>query len=443
MKYNVIDFGAIADGETLCTQAVQKAVDFCNSQGGGVVEFGAGKYVLSTIFLKSNVHLHLADGAELLGSLNFYDYAQQEKIDYPIYQDASHTYFDLSMFVGRNCDDIAITGKAIIDMRSVWDEDGVRGPEIRNRGPKCIALKECNNLLISDIDIQNATDLAIYFAGCENVDIHGVKMYVYIDGISPDNCKNVKIYDCDVEAGDDGIVFKSSYTLNRIDVCRNMKVWNCRIKSRCNALKFGTETNGDFENISITGCVLKNTRRAGIAIESVDGANIRGVVISNITMYRVSSPIFIRLGARMRAPEGTPIGSMRDITLSSIYADYDGTPYDTHYIYLPGQQNIGPSSTPYPYVPIIMGIPDHPIENLMIRDVCITVPGGVAVADALPLPLPEKENAYPDTNMFGWEKPLPAACLMMRHVRGYRERNLVLRTREPDERPLAIYDDVE
>ena len=57
--------------------------------------------------------------------------------------------------------------------------------------------------------------------------------------------------------------------------------------------------------------------------------------------------------------------------------------------------------------------------------------------------LADKENAYPDTNMFGWEKPLPAACLMMRHVRGYREHNLVLRTREPDERPLAIYDDVE
>ena len=63
------------------------------------------------------------------------------------------------------------------------------------------------------------------------------------DGISPDNCKNVKIYNCDVESGDDGIVVKSSYTLNRLDECRNIKVWDCRVKSRCSAIKFGTETN--------------------------------------------------------------------------------------------------------------------------------------------------------------------------------------------------------
>ena len=79
-EYHIKDFGAIADGKTLCTKAVQDAVDFCHAQGGGVVEFAAGKYVLSTVFLKSNVRIHFADGVEILGSLNFYDYAQQESI---------------------------------------------------------------------------------------------------------------------------------------------------------------------------------------------------------------------------------------------------------------------------------------------------------------------------------------------------------------------------
>ncbi|MBQ7292938.1 MAG: hypothetical protein IJW79_04275 [Clostridia bacterium] len=208
--FNVKVYGTKADGVTLDTEAVQKAVDACNEAGGGKVFFPKGMYVLSTVFLKSNVHIELEEGTLILGALDFYAYAQQEKIDYPAYQDASHTYFDLSMFVGRNCDNISITGKGKIDMRSVWDEDGVRGTAIRHRGPKCISLRECNNVLISDLDINNVTDLAIYFAGCENVDIHGIKMCVYIDGISPDNSKNVKIYDCDVESGDDGIVFKSS-----------------------------------------------------------------------------------------------------------------------------------------------------------------------------------------------------------------------------------------
>ena len=97
-EYNVKAFGAVADGQTLCTDAVQKAVDACHANGGGIVRFEGGRYVLSTVFLKNGVHIQIDKNAEILGSLNFYDYAQQEKIDYPIYQDASHTYFDLSMF---------------------------------------------------------------------------------------------------------------------------------------------------------------------------------------------------------------------------------------------------------------------------------------------------------------------------------------------------------
>ena len=208
-EYSVKEFGAVADGQTLCTEAVQKAVDYCHAQGGGIVRFDGGRYVLSTVFLKSNVHILILEDAEILGSLNFYDYAPQECVDYPIYQDASHTYFNLSMFVGKNCENISIFGKGKIDMRSIWDEDGVRGAEIKHRGPKCIALKECKNIEIAGLEIVNATDLAVYFAGCENVDVHDLKLRVYIDGISPDNSKNVRIYNCDVEAGDDAIVFKS------------------------------------------------------------------------------------------------------------------------------------------------------------------------------------------------------------------------------------------
>ena len=205
--------------------------------------------MLSTVFLKSNVTIEIPEGTELLGAESYYDYAQEEKIDYPIYQDSSHTYFHPSMFVGIGCENIKITGGGKIDMRSVWDEDGVRGEAIKHRGAKCIALKECKNIEISNLAIVNVTDLAVYFAGCENVDIYNLKLKVYIDGISPDNSKNVRIHDCDVETGDDGIVFKSSYTLNRLDICKDIYVWDCKIKSRCNALKFGTETNGGFENI--------------------------------------------------------------------------------------------------------------------------------------------------------------------------------------------------
>ena len=157
--FNVLDFGAKADGITLDSPAIQKAVDEANAQGGGIVYFPKGIYVLATVFLKDNVHIKFEKGTFILGSLNFYDFAQQEEIDFPIYQDQSHTYFHLSMFVGIGVNNISITGQATIDMRSVWDEDDVR--KIVHRGPKTIGLKECNNVVLSDFEIKYATDLAI------------------------------------------------------------------------------------------------------------------------------------------------------------------------------------------------------------------------------------------------------------------------------------------
>ena len=131
--FNVLDFGAKADGFTLDSPAVQKAVDACSASGGGTVFFPKGIYVLATVFFKNNVHIKFEDGTDILGSLDFYDYEQQEEIDYPLYQDASHSYFNLAMFVGRNCDNISITGKANIDMRSVWDEDGVSAKRLSDK----------------------------------------------------------------------------------------------------------------------------------------------------------------------------------------------------------------------------------------------------------------------------------------------------------------------
>ena len=133
MIYNIKDFGAVANGKTLCTKAVQKAVDLCTANGGGIVRFDRGRYALSTVFLKSNVTIEIPEGTEILGAESYYDYAQEEKVDYPIYQDSSHTYYHPSLFVGLDCENVKITGGGKIDMRSVWDEDGVRGEAIKHR----------------------------------------------------------------------------------------------------------------------------------------------------------------------------------------------------------------------------------------------------------------------------------------------------------------------
>lgn len=456
--FSIIDFGAVADGETLCTEAVQKAVDFCHAQGGGTVQFEGGMYVLSTIFLKSNVHIVIPENTTILGSLNFYDYAQQEQIDYPIYQDASHTYFDLSMFVGRNCENISITGKGKIDMRSVWDEDGVRGEAIKHRGPKCIALKECRNIEISGLEMVNVTDLAVYFAGCENVDVHGLKLYVYIDGISPDNSKNVKIYDCEVEAGDDAIVFKSSYTLNRLDVCKDIQVWNCRLKSRCTAIKFGTETNGGFENIQIENMDIRETRITGIAIESVDGAVIDGVSIKNVTMRNVNAPLFIHIGKRMRGPAGRSIGEIKNVTLENITAEGPYEPYEiVAWNYFSYKAN---DNYQYPWIfgvaesfddtqagndresdwqmtSNLCGLVGYPLKNITLRNVHLKLDGGVQTYNTN---VPEEAQDYPEVYVYG--RILPAKGIYFRHIEGLTLDNVTVETYRADKRADFVFEDV-
>lgn len=444
--YNVIDFGAVADGVTINSKAVQAAIDECSSQGGGTVLFADGEFVLSTVFLKSNVRIQIDKSAKILGAHSFYDFAPQEPVDYPLYQDASHSYFDHSMFVGKKCDNIVFTGGGEIDMRSVWDEDNVRG--IGGRGPKPIALRECNNVEIYDLEINNATDLAIYFAGCENVDIYNIKMRVYIDGISPDNCKNVRIHDCDVESGDDGIVFKSSYTLNRLGECRDITVKNCRVKSRCSAVKFGTETNGGFYNVVIDNVDVRETRITAIAIESVDGAIIDGLTLKNMYIRNAGAPLFIHLGLRMRGPAGRDIGRIRNITLENIVAEGPYEPWEaiawnmrTHHegdtLQYPwdftSEHVYGPQMTSN-----VCGLPEIPLENIVLRNVKFIMEGNVFEWRKV---VPDNANGYPEVHIYG--RPLPAYGIYFRHINGLVLDNVTVETYKPDGREAFVFEDVE
>ena len=458
MIYNVNEFGAVADGVTLSTSAVQKAIDFCNANGGGTLTFSEGSYVLGTLFLKSNVHIQINEGTKILGAPSYYDFEQEEKVDYPIYQDSSHTYYHPSMFVGIGCENISITGKGEIDMRSVWDEDGVRGAAIKHRGAKCIALKECKNIEIANLTINNVTDLAVYFAGCENVDIYGLKLRVYIDGVSPDNCKNVRIHDCDIEAGDDAIVFKSSYTLNRLGVCKDIKVWNCRLKSRCTAVKFGTETNGGFENIDIQDIEIRDTRITGIGIESVDGAVIDGVFVKNVKMKNVNAPLFIHIGKRMRGPSGREIGAIKNVTIENVTAEGPYEPYEIiAWNYFSYKDN---DTYQYPWVfgkaesfddtnegntaesdwqmtSNMCGLKGYPLQNITLKNISLLLDGGVKNYKR---EVPEEAQDYPEVYVYG--RILPAKGIYFRHIEGLTLENVKVKTYREDKREDFVFDNV-
>ena len=257
-------------------------------------------------------------------------------------------------------------------------------------------------------------------------------MRVYIDGISPDNSKNVRIRNCEVETGDDGIVFKSSYNMNKFDICKNVLVENCKVKSRCSAVKFGTETNGGFEDIVIRDIEILETRLTGIAIESVDGAVIKNVHISNVKMFNVSTPLFIYLGDRMRAPQGTPVGKIDGITIENVTATGPYVPYNI--IPMNYFSFVADSQIQYPWMGIlsytdeeiekskddywqttsnVMGLKENPIRNLTLRNISFALQGGCKECIK---EVPHYTSDYPEVYMNG--KALPAKGIFFRNVDG-------------------------
>ena len=453
IRYDVTKYGVISCCESLQTEKIQRLIDSLPEEGGEIY-FPRGRYVISTLHLRSNLVINVAKGAYLLGSLNFYDFDRIEPVAFSIYQDVSHTYFRCALLYGEKLHDITIKGSGVIDMRSVWDEDNVLNNS--GRGAKVISIKECDNVLIQGLRIRNATDLAVYFAGCNHVTVRKLDMNVYIDGVSPDNSKDVLVEDCYIRSGDDGLVFKSSYNLNRLDECRDIVARRCKIKSRCNAIKFGTESNGGFKNFIIEDMHLENVRFAGICIESVDGADIDNINISNIKMVNVNAPLFIHLGNRLRGPEGTEIGHISNVTISDLnatgpYRSYRSIPFNHKYfkrgdyyqdIWEFGQGANKPDLSNDPneswqFTSNICGLKGHYLENITLNNVHLEVFGNIATFNK---DVSEKADGYPEVYVYG--KILPASGLYFRHVKNLITNNVTIDVIHDDMRDTIVKDDV-
>ncbi|MCQ2742464.1 MAG: glycosyl hydrolase family 28 protein [Bacilli bacterium] len=430
----------------LFTSTFQKAVDDLSVNGGGTLELAPGEYVLSTVYLRSHVHIKTNKGVKILGALSFYDYEPEEKYDYPLYQDSSHSNFHCSMFVAEGIEDFSFTGEGEIDMRDVWDLDDVR--KIKHRGPKIFAIKSCRDFEIADLTMKNATDLAVYFVDSKNVEIHDLKLNVYIDGISPDNCENVMIRDCDVVAGDDCIVFKSTYNLNKFGDCRNIEVKNCRLSSRCNAVKIGTETNGGFYNIDVHDIEVYDTRLSVLAIETVDGSNIDGFRFANVHATNCNGIFYATIGDRLRGPEGIKIGTMKNVLIENVEATGPYHEYDTIYWnylsyaakdkhqYLWINTPHGPNK-PNPkgsqFISNLSGLPGHPIENMTLRHVHLTLNGGYS-GKIKPF---AKKGEYPEIHTSG--HPLGAKGIVFADIDGLVLDDVTINTINEDARPDFLF----
>jgi polygalacturonase len=445
--YNITDFGAKGDGKTNNTKAINAAVEAASKNGGGTVFFPAGNFLSYTIRLKSHITLHLDQGAVLIGDQEKngvgYDLPEADAW-YKKFQDFGHSYWRNSLIYGDSLRDIAIEGQGMIWGKGLYTYDK---PDIKGSGNKAIGLKNCFNVTIRDVSILHGGHFCILATGVDNLTIDNVRADADRDAFDIDCCKNVRISNCNINSPtDDGLCLKSSFGLGYAKATENVTIVNCHVygydhgtlmngtfktefkdeapdakHSITGRLKLGTESNGGFKNIAISNCVFEHSR--GICIESADGGIIEDVVMDNITMRDITdTPFFIRLNARMRGPEGIPVGVCKRITLSNINVyDVGGRP-----------------KFPEAGAGMVMGIPGYYIEDVTLSNIRIYYRAGAGKV-AVNKEVAENTDMYPDP--YRWHS-LPAYAMYFRHVKGLRVNDVVLRYMNRDERPAFVLDDV-
>ncbi len=433
--YNVNDFGAVGDGRMVNTVAIQKAIDQCSLDGGGTVYFTSGVYVSGTIYLKSNVVLHIPSGITLKASNHFDDFPDQAS-SLPTHNQPNLTSKALIYAEGKK--NIGITGLGTIDGNGRYldlseNRKGRLKPSFKYR-PRILHLRSCENVLIEDIKLFNSASWVQTYQECENLIIRGIKVdskenstadgnndtvkyrHLNNDGLDLIDCRFVAISDSHINSGDDAICIKS---FSPDKVCSKITISNCNLSSNTSGLKIGTETAGTIEDIVIQNCTVYDTKGEGIAIISVDGATVRRISISNIILNNIKrSAIFIRLHQR-NTLYGSYTYSNKPILKDIIINNIQGS----------GLSSLGCS---------VSGIQNFEVENVNFSNINLEF-DGLENGKVVPSKVPELPNGYPKGDMFGI---LPSFGFYVRNVKNIRFNNVDVKSLKPDSRPAIMIESV-
>ena len=367
--YNICDYGAVSDTTQLSTMMVQRAIDECAQAGGGRVVVPAGSYKIGTIQLRSHVHLHLEHGATLYGSTSLADYRPMRSA-YLSLRTQTET---VQLIYADDVEDVVIDGYGTIDGRGrafpklSWNDEGITRPHL-------LRFIQSRDIVVKDVTLRNSGCWMQHYLACDRLLIEGVRIFnrnnYNNDALDIDGCHDVVVRGLIADSDDDAITLKS--TSPRL--CENIRIADCVVSSHCNAVKLGTETNGGFRNINISGIVVKPSEdqrekffgqwigSSAISLEIVDGGVLENVNISDFTVEGTESPIFVRLGNRARGyREGQVIDHVGKI---------DGVHIDHVQI-----RNAGPMGCS------ITGLPGHPVKNVCVSRVTLHHQGGVGDAD--------------------------------------------------------------
>jgi hypothetical protein len=396
-SYDVRAFGGVADGQTLCTDAIRQAIAAASAKGGGTIYFPAGIFLTGPIHLQSHITLFLESGCVLKFSTNFDDYLPMV----PSRWEGTEVTNFSPLIYAQNAEDIAIRGRGTLDgqgqawwkhmyddarsskssgQRDKWQEEFARlnpHPLVSENyktlqmgflRPPFFQPYNCTNVLVEGITMINSPFWTLTPLYCENVTVQAVVIHNPVspntDGINPDSCHNVHISNCHISVGDDCITIKSGRDADGRRVGRpaeNYTISNCTMADGHGGVVIGSETSGGVKNITIANCIFDGTLR-GIRIKSARGRGgvIEDVRVSNIVLRHIQDEAvvittFYEKSDPEPVSERTPV--LRNIRLSGLM----------------GEARIAAD---------LSGLEEMPLENISFSDFKLDTTTGMSIKDA-------------------------------------------------------------
>lgn len=460
---DIMDFGARVGAVSI--DAIRAAV--AAATPGDTVLIPEGRFLSFSVALKSHLHIHLAAGAVLEAAdpaIHGGRYDEAEPNPWDLYQDFGHSHWKNSLLWGIEVEDIRIDGPGMIHGRGLTREgpgsrwrkqagefpESMRGmsaeelahlsPEVSamaGLGNKTLAFCKARDVVLRDFTLLDGGHFALLATGVDGLTIENLLIDTNRDGLDIDGCRRVTVRGCRVNTpNDDAIVLKAGYSLGRRVPTEDVVIEHCAVsgfdpgtlyngtKERTQLyspdrdrvtgrIKIGTESSGDFRRIRIADCTFDRSR--GLALETVDGGIIEDVVCENLRLDDITTaPIFLRVGARLRGPDGIRPGAMRQVVI----------------------RNVEATNVLGDYAALVVGMADHPIEDVTLENIRLGYAGGGTAEDAA-RNVPELDDAYPEPSMFG---RTPAWGLWTRHVRDLSVTGFAATT-TGDARPERRFDD--
>jgi polygalacturonase len=425
---NIMEFGAVCDGQTMNTESINTAIQACAKAGGGTVVIPAGTWITGPIKLESNINLHTEKGTLVQFSRNINDF--------PFIEISENRYRRAQLISAYRASNIAITGdgifngagevwryvlkedltehqwKVLIESGGVVSADGKEWwPSKESMGaekflkesmdakktltkeeyestkeylrPNLVNIVQCHGVLIDGPTFENSPRYHIIPQQCENLIIRNVKVFSPVwgkntDAIDPSACRNVVIYNCMIDVGDDGICLKpGTITADQKPgpACENIVIADCVVYHAHGGFVIGSESYGGARNVSVRNCVFIGTD-VGLRFKSARGRGgmIEKIFIDGIQMREIVTDAIL---FDMYYSGGSPdVEARKDLTIRKIEPLTDRTPqFRDFYV-----KNIVCNGADRAIV--INGLPELSIKNMVLNNVSINSKRGVYIADA-------------------------------------------------------------